>query len=251
MSQHLINLVPSSTQFSRKSPNQGIVHLDIAVDNATPAIPYIDSASKSLRFIPESDYSPEMGNILDIQEQWGESPITWIVTPEIGIINRHSAYLAIMEFGDVFLVAVNHGGIYLRFGDYETGMGTRNFSDEDEVTYYTPSTLPTPPWKNTRLINGLFLIKYLIKDWGYIDFSCTTWDDETAMVVDLNPAFTKQRELEERRKKKESLLKQQALREQRRREEEEFLINLDNEKRSTQAEADSEMARTWLAQFVG
>lgn len=176
----------------------------------------LDEDSRTLMLI-EDEYITDNDVILELPQYPGAPEPLWVLTREIGIVNRHTATMSIAEFGDCFLVALHRGALAVRVEDSEPVLLTESYSGEvdldSDVTWFTPDTLPNAPYKR-KGHHGFFNIRYKFLNWGYYDVQVLRWKNQGNIETVMFPEFyegIKRERLERERIERERIEEQRQL----------------------------------------
>lgn len=200
------NLVQQYRTERTESPDdpKSVIAIEDALQDPSLNVNFVlDEDTRTLMLI-EDEYLTEDDVVLELPQYPGAPEPLWVLTREIGIVNRHTATMSIAEFGDCFLVALHRGALAVRVEGNDPVLLTESYSGEvdmdTDVTWFTPDTLPSAPYKR-KGHHGFFNIRYKLIDYGHYDVSVLRWKNQGNIETVMFPKFYER--LEQERKDRE------------------------------------------------
>lgn len=178
--------------------------LGIGLEEPCPDAAFVvDKATRTLRVVSLADVTEDM-EVFDFNEDPDDVPdtLTWVLTPEIGLMRRSDARMCLAVLGDYFLVALFGGEIKVRTpdGDWTSLLAPGSevdangvFDPANDVKWFTPDTLPYAPYKD-KGHHGFFNIEYMSDCWNIEGMGLDYWysrlvDGSSCSDFDINPEF--------------------------------------------------------------
>lgn len=190
----VINLLNQTSYQRRVSPNDpmSVERVEVSHDPTEDVQWVLDPETKTLMTIPTEDITSD-DTVITLPEYFDDN-VTWLITSQIGLVNRHKAFLSIMNLGDCFLVALHKGALGLRSeseDEDDTVLFSVDYSGSatvEDCVWFTPDTFPTKLLKNPGH-HGIFNVAVKINYYGDLDVSVGKWNSSIDTEMVLNPQF--------------------------------------------------------------
>ena len=193
---------------------KSVIAIEDALQDPTLDVRFVLDEDARTLMVMEDAFTTEYDEVLELPQYPGAPEPLWVLTREIGIVNRHTATMSIAEFGDCFLVALHRGALAVRVEGSEPVLLTEQYQGEvdmdSDVSWFTPDTLPSAPYRS-KGHHGFFNIRYKLVDYGHYDVSVLRWKNQPNIETVMFPEFyegIKQARLERERIERERLLNQ-------------------------------------------